>query len=96
MDRQDRQDFGIGLERYWWSITVLGRYRILLILSIHVNLTAFFSKIPIFRRQNDLQLFPFVGFNDCTSKAARDRGHNIGRSVKRIFGGVDDSGGCGF
>ena len=69
---------------------------ILSILSIHVNLTAIFSKIPIFRRQNALQLFPLVGFNDRTSKAARDCGPNIGRSVKRIFGGVDDSGGCGF
>ena len=39
-------------------------------------LTTIFSKNPIFRSQNALQLFPFVGFNDRTSKAARDRGHN--------------------
>ena len=76
MDRQDRQDFCIGLGRYWRSITVPGRYRILLILSIHVNLTAVFSKNPIFCRQNALQPFLFVRFNYRTSKAARDRGHN--------------------
>ena len=33
---RDRQDFCIGLERYWLSITVPYKHKILSILSIHV------------------------------------------------------------